>query len=322
MKKAGIIGASGFIGSHITKVFLDHQFEVKASTTDISKEQRYQHLMKLEHADNLVVCELNVTDKAALKDFITDCDIVIHAGTPFILDVTDPQTQLFEPTIKGTENFLSVISESPTIEKVVFVASVAAYNTNFPFPATGKNATDQYDETSPAFTSTESHPYAQAKFIANSTVEQFIKDHRHIRFEINSVSPVMVMGTSLSDRTDSTSGGMQFLFRNKLAPNPFVQMLYDNDVAFAIVDVADVAQAVFKAASKIGSHGKNYLLSSETYKVSDISRMLNQQEPTEEPIVVYKNDLASKDLGITFRPVKETLYNYSRQQESHHSLSH
>nr|WP_228122761.1 NAD-dependent epimerase/dehydratase family protein [Oceanihabitans sp. IOP_32] len=45
MKKVGIIGGSGFIGSHITKIFLENGFEVKVSTTDISNENKYQHLM-------------------------------------------------------------------------------------------------------------------------------------------------------------------------------------------------------------------------------------------------------------------------------------
>ena len=35
------------------------------------------------------------------------------------------------------------------------------------------------------------------------------------------------------------------------------------------------------------------------------------KEPKEKPSIVYKNDLVKKDLGIQFRPVKETLKNYS-----------
>ena len=46
MKKVGIIGGSGFIGSYITKAFLENGYEVKVSTTDISKKEKYQHLME------------------------------------------------------------------------------------------------------------------------------------------------------------------------------------------------------------------------------------------------------------------------------------
>ena len=310
MKKVGIIGGSGFIGSHITKRFLNEGYKVKVSATDITKEEKYQHLMQLQHAENLHVSELNVEDKAALQDFVKDCDIVIHGGTPFKLDVENPQTELFDPTIKGTENFLEVINETPSIEKVVFVASVAAYNTNFPMPAGNKNPDDTFNENDTPFTSEESHPYAQAKFIANQTVEKFIKDHPQSSFEISSVSPVFVTGKSLSSREDSTSTGMQFLFKNNIAPDPFVQMLYDTDMEFAMVDVKDVANSIYKTATTKGLHGKNHLLSSETYPVSDISRMLNRQMSINKPKTVYSNNLATQELGVNFLSAEKSLHEY------------
>ncbi len=312
MRKAGIIGGSGFIGSYVTKTFLDNGYEVKVSATDISKEEKYRHLMGLKNADRLHITALNVENKEALRDFVKDCDIIIHGGTPFILDVQDPETQLFQPTIKGTENFLSVILNTPGIDKVVFIASVAAHNTHFPLPPDGKGPADTIGEDDPKFSSPNSHPYAQAKFIANQTVKKFIEENPGLPFEISSVSPVLVMGKSLSNREDSTSGGLQFLIKNKIAPDAFIQAIYDNDIPFAIVDVEDVAFAIFKLATTKGLHGKDYLLSSETYKASDIHLMLNLENPKNQGQTVYKNNLAIKDLGMRFRPVKETLENYSR----------
>ncbi|WP_372753238.1 NAD-dependent epimerase/dehydratase family protein [Mariniflexile sp.] len=310
MKKAGIIGGSGFIGSYITKQFLDHGFQVKASTTDITNKEKYEHLMVFNHAENLYISELNILDKLALKDFVSDCDVVIHSGTPFILEVTDPKTELLDPTIKGTENVLHVVHNTPSVEKLVFIASVGAYNTNFPFPAGTKSFTDTFDETDVKFISTESHPYAQAKFIANKTVDSFIKKNPDLHFEISSVSPVMVIGKALSERKDSTSGGIQSLIKNNLAPNDFMKAVFDNDVPFAMVIVEDVAIATYKTATTNGIHGKNYLLTSETYKVSDIQAMLNNKNPKENPTIIYQNNLAKQELDMQFTPVKETLNNY------------
>jgi hypothetical protein len=64
---------------------------------------------------------------------------------------------------------------------VVFVASVAAYNTNFPKPPADKTPDNQISETDSPFMREESHPYGQAKFIAN------------LSFEITTVSPVGVL---------------------------------------------------------------------------------------------------------------------------------
>jgi len=241
---------------------------------------------------------------------LKDCEIVIHGGTPFQLDVKDLKTELFDPTIKGTENFLEAILKTSEIEKVVFIASVAAYNTNFPLLPESKTDDDQITENDESFMSEQGHPYAQAKFIANQTVNKFIADNPNVSFEITSVSPVGVMGKSLSSRQDSTSTGIQFLLKNKIAPNPFIQMLYDLDV-WALVDVEDVAEAIYKAATTKNLHGKNYLLSSESYRVSDITLMLNNQNPLGKSKIVYSNALAKKDLLLNFKPASMPLNSYS-----------
>ena len=302
MKKAGIIGGSGFIGSYITKKFLEEKFKVNVSVTDISKTEKYQHLKSLKNSTHLEIKQLDVENINELESFIKDCEIIVHCGTPFKLDVENPQKELFDPTIRGTENFLMLVKDSPCIEKVVFVASVASYNTNFPFPAGNKNEEDQFTEVDEPYYNEENDPYAQAKYIANKTVDKFIDENPDIGFEIVSISPVAVMGKALSNREDSTSVGLQFLFKNKIAPNSFIEMLYEKDVTFAMVDVADVAESAYKASIIEGNHGKNYLISSDSWKVSDISLMLSNQPPKGKPQIVYSSQLAEKELGIHFKP--------------------
>ncbi len=309
MKKIGIIGGSGFIGSYITKKFLEENYIVKVSVTDIFKTEKHQHLLGLKNSKNIKWAELNVENIKTLKKFAHDCEIIIHCGTPFKLDVKNPQKELFNPTIMGTKNFLQVVSKSKTIKKVVLVASVAAYNTNFPLPAGGKTPQDTFSENDTPFFSEEGHPYAQAKFIANKTVENFIKTNPYLEFEITTVSPVAVMGKALSKRNDSTSVELQFLFKNKLVTNPFIEMIYKQDVEFAMVDVNDVAQAVYKAATIFGIHGKNYLLSSESYPVSDISLLLNNKPPKNKAKIIYQNAKATCELGISFEPAIGFLQN-------------
>ena len=119
MQTAGIIGGSGFIGSYITKIFLEENFKVKVSSTDINNKSKYEHLLTLTNSENLEMVPLDVRDKKALENFVKGCDILVHAGTPFQLDVKDPQKELFDPTVQGTRNFLEVISKSPDLKKVV-----------------------------------------------------------------------------------------------------------------------------------------------------------------------------------------------------------
>lgn len=307
MKKTGIIGGSGFIGSHVTKKFLEENYKVKVSATDISKEDKYRHLKRLKNAANLEIQFLNTVDIDALKEFAEGCEILIHCGTPFQLNVDDPQKDLFDPTIKGTENFLNVVAQSSTVKKVVFVASAAAYNTAFPMPANNQKDDHLYTERDAPFIEKTNHPYARAKYYADQAVRKFIANHADLNFEIVSVYPVFVAGNALSTRTDSTSVGLQYLIKHNIAPNPFVEMLYKENVEFALVDVRDVAQAIFKAATLSGNHGKNYYLASESYKISDMMLLLNNKEPENVPRIVYSNQSAIEDLDVDFLPARFTL---------------
>jgi nucleoside-diphosphate-sugar epimerase len=309
MKTVGIIGGSGFIGSWVTKTFLEENYKVKVSSTDITNKSKYEHLQTLANASNLEICAIDVLDIPSVEAFVKGCEIIVHAGTPFMLDVKDPQKELFEPTVKGTQNFLQIIATTAGIKKVVFIASVAAWNTSFPMAPASYPANHIFTENDTPYLGEQDHPYAQAKYYADQAVRKLITDHPEITFEITSVSPVFVIGNSLSSRQDSTSMGMQFLFKNKIAPNPFVEMLYANDVMFAMVDVTDVAQSIFNAATSSGLHGKNYILTSESYKISDITLMMNQEAPLNEPEIIYSNELAKKELGVAFISAKNTLNN-------------
>lgn len=307
MQTVGIIGGSGFIGSYITKIFLEENYKVKVSSTDINNKSKYEHLFTLTSAENLEMAALDVRDKNALANFVKGCEIIVHGGTPFRLDVTDPQSELLDPTVMGTRNFMEVISKSADVKKVVLIASAEAWNTSFPLNPATYDQNHVFTEQDTPYSNDGDPPYAKAKFLADQEVRKFIHDNPDLPFEITTVSPTMVIGNSLSDRADSTSVAMQYLIKNKIAPNPFLEMLYTHDVAFSMVDVRDVAEAVFQVATTNGLHGKNYLIANESYKISDISLMLNRQSPVNEAAIVYDSSLAKKDLGIAFIAAKETL---------------
>ncbi|MGH2563085.1 MAG: NAD-dependent epimerase/dehydratase family protein, partial [Ginsengibacter sp.] len=180
-------------------------------------------------------------------------------------------------------------------------------NTSFPLNPATYPADHIFTEQDTPYFSEQDHPYVLAKFLADQEVSKFVNEHPDLPFEITSVSPTFVIGNSLSDRTDSTSAGMQYLIKNKIAANPFVEMLFATDAKFSMIDVRDVAEAVFQAATTKGIHGKNYLIANESYTVSDISLMLNNEKAVNEPAIIYDSSLAKKDLGIAFIAAKETL---------------
>jgi nucleoside-diphosphate-sugar epimerase len=305
--RVGIIGGAGFIGSYCTRLFVEKAHRVKVGVTDKAKKSKYEHLFTLAPGGNLDVAQVNVLQKDTLAAFITGCQYLVHAGTPFQLDVANPQEDLFNPTVQGTKNLLDAILEAGTVERVVFVSSVSSYNTNFPFPPDGKNPQDLITEQATPYYSEASNPYAQAKFKAHQVVEQFLKEHQDITFDIVTLSPASVVGKQLSGRNDSTTAGFQHLVKNGSAPNAYFEMLYAANPYLALIAVEDVASSIYAATTRKGNHGANFLLSSESYRISDMQLLLNGKEAVDEPIKVYANDLAEERLDLKIQPMEAVL---------------
>jgi nucleoside-diphosphate-sugar epimerase len=315
MKTVGIGGGAGFIGSYITKRFLAENFKVKASTTDVSNRDKYVHLLDLENAENLEIVGLDLREIETVKKFVEGCQIIVHTGTPIQLEVQDLQTELFEPTVKGTENLLEILKNTAGLEKVIFVASVGAWNTSFPMLPEGYESNHIFTENDAPYFGENDLPYAQAKYLADQTVRKFTSENDDLGFEIVTISPVFVIGSHLSNKRDSSSLTLLNLIKNKVTDNPFVGGLFAADPMLSMVDVRDVAESVLQAAVKPNLHGKNYLIANESYKISDISLMLNNQPPASNAAHTYSNALAKNDLGINFISAGETLKSYSDQLE-------
>ncbi|HET7118207.1 MAG TPA: NAD-dependent epimerase/dehydratase family protein [Hanamia sp.] len=308
MQTVGIIGGSGFIGSYITKIFLEENFKVKVSSTNINNKSKYEHLFSLNNADtNLEICALDVLDKESLKNFVQGCDIIVNGGSTFKMIVKDPQSELIDPTLQGIRNFLEVISKSTQLKKVVIIASVAEWNTSFPLVPITYPANHIYKEDDNIYMSDHDYLYEQSNFLADQEIRKFISANPNLSFELNSISTTWVIGSPLSERPDSTYMGMQYLIKHKILTNSFMEQLFVTDTMFSMTDVRDVAEAIYQAATTKGIHGKNYLIANESYRVSDISLMLNNKPPLNEPAIDYDSSLAKKDLGIAFIAAKETL---------------
>ena len=88
-------------------------------------------------------------------------------------------------------------------------------------------------------------------------------------------------------------------------------MLYDQDIEFAMVDVQDVSDVIYTICHQKGLHGKNYILSSESWRISDISAMLNGEKPSGNAHIFYESHAVQRDLGITFHPASVPLHAFS-----------
>lgn len=312
-KKIAIIGGSGFLGSYVVHKFLETHHQVKASTRDQAQSERYQHLLELDADDALEISEVDVLDSAAVYELIKDSEIVVHCGTPFRFDITHEEAEelMYRPTQEGTMNIVRACQDSDSVKKLIIISSVAAINGYVPSfdPARGREHIFTIKDE--PVTHPEHPPYNQAKYRTDQWVNHYIQEHPGLHFEIISLYPGLIIGKPMSDLRDSTSAGMLYLLKHHLAPNPMMEMVYQDDIDFAMVAVEDVAEAVFQAATRPNLHGKRYIISHETWCASDIHAMLNEQKTSGALRFQYNSQPAINELGINFTAARIALQAYN-----------
>ena len=302
--RIAITGGCGFVGSYITKKFLEENYEVKVSVTDKSNTEKYEHIASLGH---VTIEEMDARNYEAVTNFIEGYDNIVHCGSPFTFAAEDPQAEIIEPNVVSTRHILQACKNASYVKKLVIISSVAAINGYVPSFDPNKGEEHIFTEEDEP-TNEESHnPYCQAKYQADQAVRAFIKNNPNLPFEIVTLYPGFVVGNPLSSYRESTSAGLLFLIKNKMTPNPMMEWIFQVDNEFAMVAVKDVAEAVYKMVILPNLHGKKYIISNETWRASDMSSMLNGKTPQGKSRIQYSNQKAILELGMQFTPAKVPL---------------
>ncbi len=154
-KNVFVTGASGFLGSWLTKFLVDQGANVTVLVRDIvpqSQLYRSGYINKV----NIVRGDLAhyPTIERALGEYETDT--VFHIGAQTLVEIANRNPlSTFESNIKGTWNVLEAARRSPAIKKVVVASSDKAYGTHKELP---------YDEEKPL---QGKHPYDVSKSAAD-----------------------------------------------------------------------------------------------------------------------------------------------------------
>ncbi|NCD43390.1 MAG: NAD-dependent epimerase/dehydratase family protein [Bacteroidia bacterium] len=331
-----VTGATGYIASWIIKKLLDEGCTVHATVRDLSDTTKYGHLITMADASpgNLQLFEADLLKEGSFVDAMQRCELVLHTASPFIIRKTaDPQHQIVDPAVKGTENVLHTASATDTVKRVVLTSSVAAiYNDAIDLQSTPmKIFTEKHWNTS---ASVSYDPYSYSKTMAERRAWEITAD---AAWDLVVVNPGLVMGPSLTPRTDSTSIDlMRSLFNGTYKSG--IPEFY-----FGIVDVRDVAQAHINAGLLYEAQGRHILVS-RTWSMVKVAEYLFSLYGKNYPLpkrklpvglfyfagpfrgfswryiyrnvgrmMSFDNSRAINCLNIHFRPVEETLKEHAEQ---------
>ena len=240
--KALVTGATGFIGSAITRQLLDGGAEVRVLVRSTSDTRNIDGL-DVERAEG------DICDAASVRAALDGCDTLFHAAAYFTHWAKDRQ-RFYDVNVGGTRATLGAALQVG-VDRVVYTSTNNAVGAYGATPST-ENAQFNYWSTG--------DNYSISKYLAE--VEAFKLGAQGLPLVV--VNPTLVVGPN--DIRPTSSGQMVIEVATGNLP------IYV-DGWLNIVDVDDVARGHVLAASK-GRVGERYLLGNQNMTVKEYFRMI------------------------------------------------
>lgn len=332
-----VTGGNGYIASWIVKYLLADGIDVHATVRDPANAAKTGHLLKAAEGSKgkLTLFKADLMKEGAFDAAMQGCELVIHTASPFVIKgLKDAQKELVDPAVMGTKNVLDAANRVASVTRVVLTASVVSvYGDAQDMHTQGLKA---FTEAQWNTTSSVSHqPYNYSKVAAEKVGWDIVK--KQSRWDFITINPGLVLGPSLTTASDSTSlSTIKELADGKL-------MTGVPNMEIAIVDVRDAARAHILAGFTPSASGR-HLAVSESVTMWQMVQTLKARFGNGyrwpmmvapklvvwlmAPLAGYSRKFVArnagwplrfdtryiqKDLGLTFRPVAETLGDHFQQ---------
>src|SRR5713226_3586354 len=236
---AFVTGATGFLGSHVTRVLAEQGADLRLLVRASSDLRNLQGL-------NAERVSGDLRDSASLEKAISGCDTVFHVAADYRLWVRDP-AQMYRSNVEGTRAILAAARKNG-VRSVVCTSSVATIG----FTANGHPA----DEDSPVSLADMIGHYKRSKFMA----EQLALEAGRSGMRVIVVNPTTPVGEQDVKPTPTGRIVVDFLKRKFPA---YVE------TGLNLVDVRECARGHVTAMEK-GKSGERYILGGENLTLKQI----------------------------------------------------
>lgn len=315
-----VTGATGLLGSNIVNTFLTAGHAVKALARTPAKTAG------LYTSGDVTVVEGDLSAVDAFRNQLAGCDLLVHAAAYFreYYAPGDHWDRLYRTNVDGTRDILSAAA-GQGIARVVYISTSGLIGP----PASGKVS----DESAAPGRRTHRNLYFRSKLLAEEAIAEWSREHSTA---VMHVLPGWMFGPSDTGPTGSGRMVLDFLARKLPAVAPG---------RAAVVDARDVADAVLRAAER-GRPGERYIVAGKPVTLREIVQTLERISGvpgprlrlnypiallfayasqfvsrvtgapalvTPEAIRTLQEDYdissakAMRELGVTFRPLEETL---------------
>ncbi len=237
--RAFITGATGFVGSHVARVYTAQGAVLRLLTRRTSSTKLIDGLDA-----ELVQGDLRKPEK--LASALQGCEVLVHVAADYRLWVRDPR-EMYAANVDGTRELLRIAREAG-VKRVVYTSSVATMG----FKTDG---TIVSEETPVSLLDMIGH-YKRSKFLAEQEAIQAARAGQHVIL-LNPTTPI-----GSGDAKPTPTGRIIVDFLNKKFP-AYV------DTGLNLVDVEEVAQMHLVALER-GTPGERYILGGENLTLKQI----------------------------------------------------
>jgi nucleoside-diphosphate-sugar epimerase len=316
-----VTGASGFVGAQLVRQLLAKGYRVRGTVRSAGKPTGLEALKRVE------LFTADLLAQGAFDAAVYRCACVFHTASPYTLDTKNPQGDLVDPAVNGTVNVLTACMKAASVKRVVLTSSMAAITDE----ASADHVLTEADWN--VKSSLKRNPYYYSKVCAERAAWQFMQEQRP-EFDLVVINPFMVIGPSVVPSLNTSNRLFVDLIKGTY-PAIF-------NLTWGFVDVRDVADAHIRALETPSANGR-YIIAGDTVSMRSIVELLrnNGYQRSQLPklgldssagnIAIrllsylkspgvgsylrthvgreprYDTSKARLELGVTFRPAKQSI---------------
>ncbi|MGY6018573.1 NAD-dependent epimerase/dehydratase family protein [Streptomyces spinosirectus] len=331
-----VTGGSGFVGCHLVKRALERGYRVRATVRSLANTAKVAPLEALQERfpAQLDLFEADLLEEGSFDEATRGCEVVFHVASPFFMPekIKDGEREMVRPALAGTRNVIGSVERTPTVRRLVLTSTVGAVFGDYADVGAmeGGVLSEAYFNTT---STVDNNPYHYAKTVAERAAWEVAEAQE--RWRMVSVNAGLVLGPSL---TPASRSGSLFLL-DELFKGYFFYGA--PDFSFTTVDVRDLADAHIAAAERPDAQGRYIVAAERMTSFHEMARAIRGRYPrdlrlprtrlphwpvrilgpafglTQDYIrkhlgirFAVDNSRSVRELGITYRPVEETLLDH------------
>jgi dihydroflavonol-4-reductase len=235
-----VIGANGFLGSHVTRLLVGDGHDVRAMVRPNANTRAIDDLQVTRfHGD--------VFDSDALREAMDGVDDVYYCVVDTRAWLRDP-SPLFRTNVEGLRNVLDVAVKQPELRRFIFTSTYATVGRRHGHVATEDDVIGSRGLT----------PYVQSRVEAENLVMRYVAD-------AGLPAVAMCVSTTYGSGDWGRTPHGAFIAGAVFGKLPFSM----NGIQLEVVGVDDAARAMLLAAER-GRNGERYLISERMIPLKEV----------------------------------------------------